>query len=133
MFPYVGEVLMPVPPKAVESVEVADTTPLIAWRVPVSEPMVSPPLKVLSALYVLAVVVLKAVVKTPVALLYARGYVAESDVEEILLLKVDQSLEDRAPRAVAEAVGRLKVKVPPLLVIEKSVPVVEVARVRAPV
>ena len=50
-----------------------------------------------------------------------------------MLLKVDQSLEESAPRAVAEAVGRLKVKVPPLLVIEKSVPVVEVARVSAPV
>ena len=30
MFPYVGEAVMPVPPKAVESVVVALTTPLIA-------------------------------------------------------------------------------------------------------
>ena len=46
MFPYVGEVLIPVPPKAVESVEVALSTPLIAWRVPVRVPMVAVPVAV---------------------------------------------------------------------------------------
>ena len=50
--------------------------------------MVTPPLNVLRALYALVVVVENAVVKRPVALLYASGYVAESDVEEILLLKI---------------------------------------------
>ena len=78
---------MPVPPYTTESVLVADTTPLIAWRFPVSEPMVKVPLKVLEPLYVLLVVVLNAVVNTPVALLYDSGYPAERDEDEILLLK----------------------------------------------
>ena len=95
--PYVGEALIPVPPKAVESVEVAETTPLMAWRLPVMEPMVSPPLKVLRALYVLVVVVEKAVVKTPVLELYARGKMAESEVEEILPANVVKSVEERYP------------------------------------
>ena len=37
---------MPVPPKAVESVVVAETTPLIAWRLPVRVPMVTVPVAV---------------------------------------------------------------------------------------
>jgi hypothetical protein len=90
-------VVEPVPPYTPLSVVVALTTPLIAWSGPVSEPMVSPPLKVLRALYVLAVVVENAVVKTPVALLYASGYVAESDDEEILLVKSVKSVEERYP------------------------------------
>ena len=49
---------------------------------------VSPPLKVLSAENVLVVVVLNAVVNTPVEELYASGYVAESEVLEILFLKM---------------------------------------------
>ena len=59
--------------------------------------MVSPPLKVLSALYALVVVVENAEVKAPVALLYASGYAAESEVEEILLLKVVKSAAVSAP------------------------------------
>jgi hypothetical protein len=43
-------VVEPVPPYTPLSVVVALTTPLIAWSGPVSEPMVSPPLKVLRAL-----------------------------------------------------------------------------------
>jgi hypothetical protein len=39
-------VVLPVPPYTPESVEVADTTPLIAWRGPVSEPMVREPVAV---------------------------------------------------------------------------------------
>ena len=70
---------------------------------------------------------------TPVPELYEIPVPPESDVELILLLKVDQSAEVRSPRLVAEDEGRLKVKVPPLLVMEKSVPVVEVASVSAPV
>ena len=37
---------MPVPPKAVESVVVAETTPLIAWSGPVRVPMVTVPVAV---------------------------------------------------------------------------------------
>ena len=53
--------------------------------------------KVFCALKLLTVVVEKAVVKTPVVELYARGYVAESEVEEILLLKVVKSVAERYP------------------------------------
>ena len=42
-------------------------------------------------------VVEKLVEKTPVAELYASGYVAESEVEEILLLKFVQSVDARKP------------------------------------
>lgn len=55
------------------------------------------------------------------------------EVEEILLLKTDQSLEVRRPRAEAEAEGKLKVRVAPEPVIAKSVPLEEEATVRAPV
>jgi hypothetical protein len=110
-------------------VEEAETTPLIAWSGPVREPMVTPPLKVLSALYVLAVVVPNAVEKTPVELLYESGYTAESEVELILLLKTLQSDEVRRPRAEAEADGRLKVRMSPEAVMVKSVPEVEEASV----
>ncbi len=41
------------------------------------------------------VVVEKAVVKTPVPLLYARGYTAESEEDDILLLKSVKSAEAR--------------------------------------
>ncbi len=63
--------------------------------------------KVFCALKVLAVVVLKAVVKMPVEELYARGYTAESEVEEILLLKLAKSLEVRRPRALSDTLGKL--------------------------
>ena len=43
------------------------------------------------------VVVESALVNTPVTLLYASGYAAESDEELILLVKVVQSAEERAP------------------------------------
>jgi hypothetical protein len=78
---------------------------------------------------VFVVVVPNAVVKTPVELLYARGYEAESDDEEILLLKSDQSVVERRPRFAADAVGRLKVSVLPLPVTVKSVPEVLEANV----
>ena len=43
--PKVGDELIPVPPKAVESVEVAETVPLTACKVPVRFPMVILPLE----------------------------------------------------------------------------------------
>ena len=43
--PYVGEVLIPVPPKAVESVVVAETVPLMACKAPVRLPIVTLPLE----------------------------------------------------------------------------------------
>ena len=43
------------------------------------------------------VVVLKSVVNTPVPELYASGYEALSEVEEILLLKMLKSLDERYP------------------------------------
>ena len=48
---------------------------------------IKPPLKVLSAEKMFVVVVLNAVVNAPVDELYASGYEAESDDDEILLLK----------------------------------------------
>ena len=51
--------------------------------------------KVFCALNELVVVVENAVVKAPVELLYASGYVAEREEEEILLLKVVKSAEER--------------------------------------
>ena len=80
-----------------------------------------------------AVVVPNAVVKTPVEGLYVSGYVALKEVEEILLLKRDQSVVERRPRFVALAVGTLKVMVAPEPVIVKSVPVVLVAKSAVPV
>ena len=53
----------------------------------------------------------------------------ESDELEILLLKIDQSVDESFPFAVRDANGRLNVWVFPDAVIVKSVPVVEVARV----
>lgn len=52
-----------------------------------------------------------------------------------LLLKVVQSVEERRPLTEAVAVGRLKVMVPPELVIPQSLFIadVDVARVIAPV
>jgi hypothetical protein len=97
--PKVGAVESPVPPYATEMVEEAETTPLIAWSGPVREPMVTPPLKTLEAEYVLTVVVPNAVEKTPVELLYESGYTAESEVLDILLLKVLKSVELRYPLA----------------------------------
>ena len=66
-------VVEPVPPLLTETVEVEVTTPLAAESTPLSEPMVTPPLKTFDAEKVLAVVVENAVVNTPVALLYASG------------------------------------------------------------
>ena len=72
-------------------------------------------------------------VMTPVAELYAMPLPPESEVEEILLLKVFQSVEESLPLFAAEANGRLKFSVLPVFVIVKSVPVVVVASVSAPV
>ena len=69
---------------------------------------------------------------TPVEELYASGVVAESDVEDILLLKTDQSAVVSSPRFVAEADGKLNVIVFPAPVMVKSEPEVEVANVAAP-
>ncbi len=91
-----------------------------------------PPLNVFVPEKTLVVVVLNAVLNTPVDELNASGYVADKEVELILLLKRLQSVEVRSPRLEADADGRLKVKTPPLLVMEKSLPVVEVASVMAP-
>ena len=55
--------------------------------------------KVFCALKVLVVVVEKAVVKAPVALLYASGYAAESEVELILFAKLVKSVLERYPLA----------------------------------
>ena len=55
----------------------------------------APPLKVWRFEKVFVVVVLNAVEKTPVVLLYESGYVADKEDEEILLLKVVQSVEAR--------------------------------------
>ena len=63
--------------------------------------------------HVLFVVVEKAVVKTPVEALYERGYVADKDDEEILLLKVVQSAEMRSPLLLADDDGMFRVAVPP--------------------
>ena len=63
--------------------------------VEVAEARVVLPVKALVLLKVLAVVVEKAVEKMPVDELYAKGYVAESEEELILLLKVVQSAEAR--------------------------------------
>ena len=71
-WPKVGAVEIPVPPTLTASVE---------------EEIRAVPLKYTGA----------PVVKTPVVELYARGYVAESDVEEILLLKVVKSVAERYP------------------------------------
>ena len=55
--------------------------------------------KVFCALKLLTVVVEKAVVNTPVVELYASGNEAESDVEEILLLKLLKDERSRYLRA----------------------------------
>ena len=55
------------------------------------------------------------------------------DVLDTLLLNTVQSEDESFPFAVREANGRLNVCVSPDAVIVKSVPVVEVARVSAPV
>jgi hypothetical protein len=70
--------------------------------VKVDEAATTPPLKVLSDEKIFAVVVEKAVVKAPVVELYASGYEAESDEEEILLLKVAKSVFERKPLVVRE-------------------------------
>lgn len=70
--------------------------------------------------------------KAPVLLLYESGKDAESDDEEILPAKVDQSVDDRSPLLLALADGMLKVMVEPLPVMVKSEPVVEVAKVAVP-
>ena len=72
-------------------------------------------------------------VMTPVEELYAMPLPAESEVEDSLLLNVVQSAEVRRPRAVADAFGMLKIVCWPLLVMVKSLPVVDVAKVTAPV
>ena len=54
-----------------------------------------------------------------------------SDVDEILELKVDQSVDESFPFDETPANGRLNVRVEPDPVIVKSVPVVDVARVTA--
>ena len=69
---------------------------------------------------------------TPVEELYAIPLPAESDEDEILLLKTLQSAEVSLPVFAADAFGRLKIVCWPELVIVKSVPVVLVANVMAP-
>jgi hypothetical protein len=54
-----------------------------------------------------------------------------SEVDEILLLKILQSVEESLPFDASPANGRLNVRVDPLPVIEKSVPRVDVASVTA--
>ena len=49
------------------------------------------------------------IVKAPVEELYASGADAESEVDEILLLNVDQSPEVKSPRFAADALGILKI------------------------
>ena len=71
-------------------------------------------------------------VMTPVDELYAIPAPPLSEVDEILLLNTDQSALVSAPRAAADALGRLKIVCWPELVIVKSVPVVLVAKVMAP-
>ena len=71
-------------------------------------------------------------VNAPVLLLYARGADAESEEEEILFWKVDQSVDVSTPRFVADAEGRLKMVCCPELVMVKSTPLVVVANVIAP-
>ncbi len=70
-----------------------------AWMVSFAngeeEPTARVEVKLLVLFQVLEVVVESAVVKTPVELLYARGYTAESEVEEILLVKVVKSAAER--------------------------------------
>ena len=46
--------------------------------------------------------------KAPVEELYASGKVAESEVEETLLLKTEKSAVERQPKVAAEAVLQLK-------------------------
>ena len=81
----------------------------------------------------MAIEVTPVLVITPVLETYEIPVPPESDVEEILLLNTDQSLDESAPLLVAEAVGRLKVMVAPEPVMVKSVPVVEVAKSAVPV
>ena len=92
-------------------VAIVPTTPLVALRRPVSVPM--PKLvvvalvveafvankdeKILCALHVFAVVVPNARLNNPVEELYWIGYVPESEVDEILLLNVLKSVEERYP------------------------------------
>ena len=68
-------------------------------------------------------------VMTPVEELYAMPAPAESDVEEILLLKVDQSAAVSLPVFEEDAIGRLNVIVSADAVTVKSLPEVEVANV----
>ena len=70
---------------------------VMAKEVEVAVVRVVPPLKMLVLEKVLAVVVEKAVVKTPVDELYESGKIAESDVLEILLLNEVQSVLVRKP------------------------------------
>ena len=90
------------------------------------------PVKVLVLEKVFAVVVEKAVVKTPVAAVYESGKDAERLELEILLLKVVQSVLASLPLASEEANGRLKVMTLEAAEMVKSVPVVELASVWVP-
>jgi hypothetical protein len=69
------------------------------------------------------------IVAVVVAVVTAAGVVAVT--MPILLLKVIQLADDKAPLLVAEAVGKLKVCVVPEEVIVKSVPVVPAVKVCA--
>ena len=80
----------------------------------------------------MAIEVTPVLVMTPVPLAYEIPVPPERDVEEILLLNTDQSLDESAPLLVADAVGKLKVMVAPEPVMVKSVPVVEVAKSAVP-
>ncbi len=78
------------------------------------------------------VVVEKAEVNTPVELLYIRGYTAESELVESLLLNAAKSTGARSPRFVSELLGKLNVITLPVAVIVKSLPSEDVASVCVP-
>ena len=82
-------VVLPVPPFATESVPVSVTVPVVVIGPPVNERPVVPPLACTFVTPVLAI--------TPVEGLYEIPVPAESDDEEILLLKVAKSVNERNP------------------------------------
>ena len=106
--------------------------PVTASAVEVAPTAVSPPLNASCVVVALPTNGYRMVlVITPVEELYAIPVPPESDDDEILLLKVFQSAEVSLPVFAADADGRLKMICEPLLVIAKSEPVVEVAKVTA--
>ena len=85
-------------PEPVRSVKVSAFRPKLVVVAFVEEALVAKiEEKMLCAPHELAVVVPKARVNAPVPELYASGYAAESEEEEILLLKEVKSAEERYP------------------------------------